>query len=80
MASLLMPADVFKAVVQAIVGDNRCGGTMSPVPDLESVAFHEFVIELSRRCGVSQQAARIRLETLGLVSAAVGPMLGGLHD
>ncbi len=80
MASLLMPADVFKAVVQAIVGDNRCGGTMSPVPDLESVAFHEFVIELSRRCGVSQQAARIRLQTLGLVSIEMGPMLGECPD
>ena len=80
MASLLMPADVFKEVVQAVVGDNRCGGTMPPVPGPESAAFRELVIELSRRCGVSQQAARIRLETLGLVSAAVGPMLGGLHD
>ena len=80
MASLLMPAGVFKAVVQAVVGDNRCGGTMPPVPDPESAAFREFLIELSRRCGVSQQAARIRLETLGLVPAEAGPMLAGLPD
>ena len=79
-ASLLMPADVFKEVVRAVVGDNRCGGAMPSVPDPESVAFRELVIELSRRCGVSQQAARIRLETLGLVSAEAGPMLGGLPD
>jgi Zn-dependent peptidase ImmA (M78 family) len=81
MASLLMPADVFKEVVRAVVGDNRCGGAMPSVPSPESVAFRELVIELSRRCcGVSQQAARIRLETLGLVSDEAGPMLGGLPD
>ena len=78
MAALLMPADVFKEVVQAVVGVNRCGGTMPPVPDPESAAFRELVIELSRRCGVSQQAARIRLETLGLVPAEAGPMLARL--
>ena len=80
MASLLMPADVFKVVVRAVVGGNRCGGTMPPVPDRESEAFRELVIELSPLCGVSRQAAQIRLETLGLVSAEVGPTLGGLHD
>ena len=79
MASLLMPADVFKAVVSAVVGDDRCGGTTPPVPDSESAAFREFVMELSRRCGVSQQAARTRLETLGLVSAKAGPLLGELR-
>ena len=78
MASFLMPADVFKAVVRAVVGNDRCGGTVPSVPDPESAAFREFVTEISRRFEVSQQAARIRLETLGLVSAEAESMLAEL--
>ena len=78
MASFLMPADVFTAVVRAVVGNDRCSGTVPSVPDPESTAFRKFITEISRRCEVSQQAARIRLETLGLVSSEAGPMLGEL--
>ena len=75
MAALLMPAGIFRAVVREIVGANRRGGTIPPVPDPEPGAFRDFVADLSRCCGVSQQAARIRLETLGLVPAEAVPML-----
>ena len=80
MASLLMPANVFKAVVRAVAGADQCNGTTSLVPCLESVEFREFLIEMSRRFVVSQQAAQIRLQALGLVSAETGQMLGEVPD
>ena len=35
---------------------------MLPVPDPGSAAFQGSLLKISRRCGMSQQAARIRLE------------------
>ena len=76
MASLLMPAKVFFGVARAVVGIDEFGEILPLVPRSESSGFHDFVNELALRCGVSRQAARIRLGTLGLVWELEGPMLG----
>ena len=75
MAALLMPAEVFSDVVRLVVGARTYNSLTTQIPDANSVEHRDFVAELSRRFEVSQQAARIRLVTLGLERGATRSML-----
>ena len=75
MAALLMPAEVFSDVVRLVVGARTYNSLTTYIPDANSVEHRDFVAELSRRFEVSQQAARIRLVTLGLERGATRSML-----
>ena len=66
MAALLMPADVFSDVVRVVIGAKTNQSLMTRIPDDNSSEHRDLVVELGRRLEVSQQAAGIRLETLGL--------------
>ena len=75
MAALLMPAEVFSDVVRLLVGARTYNSLTTQIPDANSVEHRDFVAELSRRFEVSQQAARIRLVTLGLERGVTRSML-----
>ena len=75
MAALLMPAEIFSDVVRLVVGARTYNSLTTHIPDATSVEHRDFVAELSLRFEVSQQAARIRLVTLGLERGATRSML-----
>ena len=75
MAALLMPVEVFSDVVRLLVGARTYNSLTTQIPDANSVEHRDFVAELSRRFEVSQQAARIRLVTLGLERGVTRSML-----
>jgi hypothetical protein len=75
MAALLMPAEVFSDVVRFVVGARTYNSLTTHIPDANSVEHRDLVAELSRRFEVSQQAARIRLVTLGLERGATRSMI-----
>ena len=58
-----------------VVGARTYSSLATYIPDASSVEHRDLVAELSRRFGVSQQAARIRLVTLGLECGATRSML-----
>ena len=74
MAALLMPSDVFSDVVRVVIGAKTNEGLMTRIPDDNSSEHRDLVVELSHRLEVSQQAAGIRLETLGLKRRATESM------
>ena len=45
-------------------------------PKAGSMEFLDLVLDLSKRCEVSQEAARIRLESLGLARLSEETMFG----
>lgn len=70
MAALLMPADVFPEVLRVVVGANSPLGWHTTIPGPETTEYRKMILELSRRFEVSQQAASIRLKTLGFERGA----------
>ena len=48
---------------------------LAEIPVSDSYEFSGYLLDLSRRWEVSQEAARIRLETLGLLRISSEPML-----
>ncbi len=75
MASLLMPSGPFVAVTREIAGAQATDDLLTHIPPADTRAFSDLTRELSLRCQVSREAARIRLSTLGLARASSEPML-----
>ena len=75
MAGLLMPTRVLEELVRDILGANNADDLLARIPELGSAEFSDLLLDISRRCEVSQEAARIRLETLGLKRISREPML-----
>ena len=75
MASLLMPSGPFVAVTREIAGAHATDDLLAHIPAADTRVFSDLIRELSVRCQVSREAARIRLNTLGLARASSEPML-----
>ena len=75
VASLLMPKELFSRLVRTIIGASSSEDLFGKIPEAGSDALAKLVKELSTLCAVSQQAARIRLETLGFIRDPNEPML-----
>ena len=75
MASLLMPSGPFSSLTRRIVGAQEAADLLAYIPPADTRAFSDLTRELSVRCEVSREAARIRLNTLGLARASSEPML-----
>ena len=76
MASLLMPRKPFTGLVRKILGARRAEDLLAIIPDEDSGEFKELLTDLSLISEVSQQAAHLRLKSLGLVRNLDEPMLG----
>ena len=76
MAALLMPARVFRELTLDVVNANDFEDLSERLPETSSAEFSNLVRELSRRCEVSQEAARIRLVSLGLARISGETMFG----
>ena len=76
MAALLMPGKVFKELVLDTAKVGKLDDLAEKMPETGSVEFAGLVLELSRRCEVSQEAARIRLDSLGLSRVSEETMFG----
>ena len=76
MAALLMPARVFRGLTLDVVNANDFEDLSERLPETSSAEFSNLVRELSRRCEVSQEAARIRLVSLGLARISGETMFG----
>ena len=76
MASILMPARVFQGLVLDFVQADNSGDLFVRIPESGSAGFSDLLLDLSRRCEVSQEAARIRLESLGLSRIPDATMFG----
>ena len=75
MAGLLMPSGPFVTVTREIVGAQATDDLLPHIPATDTMTFSNLIRELSVRCQVSREAARIRLNTLGLARASSEPML-----
>ena len=75
MASLLMPKSLFPSLVRTVLDASRTDDLLAHIPEEGSYDLAELVKELSKLCEVSQEAARIRLKTLGLTREPGEPML-----
>ncbi len=75
MAALLMPSRTFTDLVRIIVGVRPGDDLLAGIPAADTQAYTDLIQEMSRRCQVSQEAARIRLNTLGLERSSSEPML-----
>ena len=75
MASLLMPSRVFTDLVRDILGTEHTDDLLARVPAADTQSYTDLVRELSTRSQVSQEAARIRLNTLRLARSSSEPML-----
>lgn len=76
MAALLMPAKVFRELVLDIVKADRFDDLCLQMPETGSTEFSDLLLDVSKRCEVSQEAARIRLESLGLAHISEETMFG----
>ena len=76
MAALLMPAKVFRELVLDILKTDRSGDLCVQIPETGSTEFSNLLLDLSKRCEVSQEAARIRLESIGLARISEETMFG----
>ncbi len=76
MAALLMPSGPFTDLARLIVGARPANDLLAYIPARDTQAYAGLIRELSRRCQVSQEAAGIRLSTLGLTRSSSEPMLG----
>ncbi len=74
MAALLMPANVFSEILGVVVGAKASDGQQINIPGPQTAEYKNMVLELSRRFEVSQQAAGIRLTTLGFEHGATTPL------
>ena len=80
MAALLMPSRIFRNSVRNIAKATTVNDLAAEIPVSDSHEFSGFLLDLSRRWEVSQEAARIRLETLGLLRISSEPMLEPKYD
>ena len=86
MASLLKPSSLFPSMTQEIVGTQAVGDLLAYIPAFDSRAFSDLTRQLSVLCQVSREAARIRLNTVGLARSSsesisaldVGPQGGAM--
>ena len=76
MAALLMPAKVFRELVLDVVKADNSDDLRMKMPQTGTPEFSGLLLHLSQRCEVSQEAARIRLESLGLARISDGTMFG----
>ena len=67
MAGLLMPKRSFTELIRRTIGAGRSDDLLSIIHSMKSYAFKEFLIDISAKCAVSQQAARYRMSALGLI-------------
>ena len=75
MASLLMPSSLCTSMTREIVGAQAADDLLAYIPAADTGAFSDLIRELSLLCQVSREAARIRLNTLGLARPSSEPML-----
>ncbi len=80
MAALLMPSRVFQDSVRDVANAGLINDLVAGIPVADSYGFSGFLLDLSRRWKVSQEAARIRIETLGLLRTSSEPMLESKYD
>ena len=76
MGALLMPARVFRELVLGIVKADKSDDLCLQMPETGSTEFSDLLLDLSKRCEGSQEAARIRLESLGLARISEETMFG----
>ena len=76
MAALLMPAKVFRELVLDIVKADTSDDLCLQMPETGSTEFTDLLLDVSKRCEVSQEATRIRLESLGLGRRSEETMFG----
>ena len=76
MAALLMPAKVFREILLDIVKADKSDDLFLQMPETGSAEFSDLLLDVSIRCEVSQEAARIRLESLGLAHIPERAMFG----
>ena len=67
MAGLLMPEKSFMELIRKTLGAGRSDDLLSIIHPMCSYTFKEFLVEISVKCAVSQQATRYRMEALGLL-------------
>ena len=75
MASLLMPRSSFVTLTRELVGAQATDDLLVHIPATDTRAFSDLTRELSVRCQVSREAARIRLNTLSLARTSNEPMM-----
>ena len=75
MASLLMPSGPFVTVTREFVGAQGTDDLLAHIPTTDTRPFSDLIRGLSVRFQVSREAARIRLNTLGLARSSSEPML-----
>ena len=75
MASLLMPGSLFTSMTRELVGAQIADDLLAYIPAADTGTFSDLLRELSVLCEVSREAARIRLNTLGLARPSSEPML-----
>ena len=80
MAGLLMPGRPFTALIRKLLAVRRSDDLVVRVHSMNDLALKELVVELSRLCEVSQQAALIRMKSLGFVRDSGEQMLGSVAD
>ena len=72
----MMPARVFHELVLDILKADKSDDLCLQMPERGSTEFSDLILDLSKRCEVSQEAARIRLESLGLARISEETMFG----
>ena len=75
MAALLMPRQVFVALVRDFVEADNNDDSIWRIPESGSPASLSLLVYLNHKFEVSQEAARIRLESLGLIRMSNERML-----
>ena len=80
MAGLLMPERPFTDLIRKLLGARRSADLLITVHSMNPHDFKELIMELGRRCEVSQQAAYIRMKSLGFVRDAGEQILGSVAD
>ena len=80
MAGLLMPERPFTALIRKLLGARRSDDLLVMIHSMDPHDFKELIVELSRLCEVSQQAAFIRMKSLGFVRDAGEQFLGSVAD
>ena len=75
MAALLMPRCIFQELVLVSLGLSSNDDLLSQIPESGSLTFSHLLLYLSRKFEVSQEAARIRLESLELTHMSTERML-----
>ena len=67
MAGLLMPKKSFVELIRNTLGAGRSDDLLGIIHTMRPYIFKEFLVDISVKCAVSQQATQYRMEALGLL-------------